>query len=321
MFARFFQVLSALNRRRKDARASRYVSSRKFEVLASKYEFLVDAISSTRNNFLQQAEIRCIQPLRVGDDVKEVCIFVSYAPCALIKPHVRHHINSLLSAGISVVLVINVDNVHADLSSLSVGGLNLSGLYVRENKGFDFGAWGHVYSIMPAGLNINRLYLVNDSMIGPLNSAMFDQLMKKIRGSTADMLGLIANTKPIFHLQSFFLVFNQSLLSDDCFQSFFKKLWSLPTKEMVIDFYEVRLTRLIQNLGYIVEPLYVIETHQNKKTDAVIHRLDELLDIDFPYVKFSMANRPQGQRILNLYGWSCNGDWPSKLQGPTTQSY
>jgi lipopolysaccharide biosynthesis protein len=311
MFARFFQVLSALNRRRKDARASRYVSSRKFEVLASKYEFLVDAISSTRNNYLQQAEIRCIQPLRFGDDVKEVCFFVSYAPSALIKPHVRRHINSLLSAGISVVLVINVDNVHADLSSFSLGSLNLSGLYVRENKGFDFGAWGHMYSIMPTGLNINRLYLVNDSMIGPLNSAMFDKLMKKIRCSKADMLGLIANTKPIFHLQSFFLVFNQPILRDDRFQSFIKTLWSLPTKEMVIDFYEVRLTQLIKDLGYLVEPLYELGSNKYQKTDAVIHRLEDLLAIDFPYVKASVVSKPEGRKILHQF-LSNEEYWPSE---------
>jgi lipopolysaccharide biosynthesis protein len=202
--------------------------------------------------------------------------------------------------------VINVDNVHEDLSSLSVGDLNLSGLYVRENKGFDFGAWGHLYSIMPAGLDISRLYLVNDSMIGPLNSVMFDKLVKKIRSSAADMLGLIANTKPVFHLQSFFLVFNQPILKDARFQSFFKTLWSLPTKEMVIDFYEIRLTQLMKDLGYVAEPLYFLDSVKHQKTDAAIHRLEELLEIDFPYVKASMANKPEGRKILHQFRFNEN---------------
>lgn len=301
MFARFFQVLSALNRSRKEAKPSRYVRHRRFEVLASKYQCLVEAISSAENNLVKPAEIRCIHPLAFETDVQEVCLFVSYTPHALIKPHVWHHMNSLLGAGIAVVLVINVDDVQADLSSVNVEGLKLSGLYVRENKGFDFGAWAHLYSMMPPGLGLKRLYLVNDSMIGPLSKPMFDQLMHKIKNSTADMLGLIGNAKPVFHLQSFFLVFNQSILMDERFRSFLKTLWSLPTKEMVIDFYEVRLTQLIKNLGYVAEPMYAIDTDQYKKTDAVIHRLDELLAIDFPYIKTSMAHRPQGRGILKQY--------------------
>jgi lipopolysaccharide biosynthesis protein len=301
MITRFFQYLSALNRSRKETKPSRFVRRRKFEVLASKYQCLVDAISSTENNLLKPAEIRCLQPLGFEPNVQEVCLFVSYTPHALIKPHVRHHINSLLGAGIAVALVINVDDAQAGLSNLNLDGLKLSGLYVRENKGFDFGAWTHLYSMMPAGLRLNRLYLVNDSMIGPLSSTMFDQLMQKIKSSTADMLGLIGNAKPVFHLQSFFLVFNQHILIDERFQSFFKSVWSLPTKEMVIDFYEVRLTQLIKNLGYKAEPLYAIDTDKHQKTDAVIHRLDELLEIDFPYVKVSMVNKPQGRSILKKY--------------------
>lgn len=301
MFTRLFQVLSALNRSRKEAKPSRYVRRSRFEVLAAKYQCLIDAISSTENNLVKPAEIRCVQPLAFEADVQDVCLFVSYTPHALIKPHVRHHINSLLGAGIAVALVINVDDVQADLSSLNVEGLKLSGLYVRENKGFDFGAWAHLYLMMPAGLGLKRLYLVNDSMIGPLTAPMFDKLMLKLKSSTADMLGLIGNAKPVFHLQSFFLVFNQAILMDQRFQSVLKTLWSLPTKEMVIDFYEVRLTQLIKDLGYVAEPLYALAADQHQQTDAVIHRLDELLAIDFPYIKTSMAHSPQGRGILKQY--------------------
>lgn len=301
MFARLFKVLSALNRSRKEAKLSRYVKREKFEALSSKYQCLVGAISNIENNLVKPAEIRCVQPFSFEADVREICLFVSYAPNALIKPHVRHHINSLIGAGISVALVINVDDVHADLSSLSVDGLKLAGLYVRENKGFDFGAWSHLYSMMPTSLGMRRLYLVNDSMIGPLSAQMFAKLMHKIKISTADMLGLIANTKPAFHLQSFFLVFNESILKDKRFDRFLKTIWSFPTKEMVIELYEVRLTQLIRDLGYVAEPLFEIETDRYQKTDAVIHRLDELLEIDFPYVKTSMASRPQGENILKKY--------------------
>jgi hypothetical protein len=72
---------------------------------------------------------------------------------------------------------------------------------------------------------------------------------------------------------------------------------------MVIDFYEVRLTQLIQSWGYVVEPLYEITTAPYQKTNLVIFNIDELLKLDFPYVKTSMAIKPEGQKILNRFNF------------------
>jgi len=72
---------------------------------------------------------------------------------------------------------------------------------------------------------------------------------------------------------------------------------------MVIDFYEVRLTQLIQSWGYVVEPLYEITTAPYQKTNLVIFNIDELLKLDFPYVKTSMAVKAEGQKILSRFNF------------------
>lgn len=303
MFERIFHFLSALNRRRKVKLPSRYVSRAKFEDVASKYKCLVDSVTTLENPLAKQPELRCVQPLSLQAYDKEVCIFVSYSPVALIKPHVLHHIKALRNANIAVVLVINVDDVHEDLVQLDLQDLDVSGLYIRHNLGFDFGAWSQLYAML--GVNPDRLYLVNDSMIGPLADHMFRSMVEKIHQSTADMVGLLANPTPQFHLQSFFLVLNRSVLVDQRFQTFFKGLWCLPTKDMVIDFYEVRLTQLIQSWGYVVEPLYEIATAPYQKTNLVIFNLEELLRINFPYVKTSVASRPEGAAVLSKFPLCC----------------
>ncbi|BDU57308.1 hypothetical protein LMORI2_02900 [Limnohabitans sp. MORI2] len=229
---------------------------------------------------------------------------MSYSPIALIKPHVRHHIKALRSANIAVALVINVDDVNADLTQLDVADLDLSGLYIRPNVGFDFGAWSQLYAMLDARADLDRLYLANDSMIGPLSEHMFKGMMEKIHHSSADMVGLLGNPIPQFHLQSFFLVFNRSILVDERFQTFFKSLWCLPTKDMVIDFYEVRLTQLIQSCGFVAAPLYEIKTAAYQKTNLVIFNLDELLELDFPYVKTSMVTSAAGKKILKSFNLS-----------------
>ena len=301
MFGRIQHFFSALNRRRKAKIPSRYVSRRKFEDAAFKYQCLVDSITSLENPLAKQPQLRCVHPFNFQAHVKEICLFVSYSPVALIKPHVLHHIKALRSANIAVALVINVYDVNADLTHLDTSGLDLSGLYIRENIGFDFGAWAQLYSMLDTTVDPDRLYLVNDSMIGPLSDHMFEGLMNKIHKSSADMVGLLGNPTPQFHLQSFFLVFNRSILTDERFQTFFKGLWCLPTKDMVIDFYEVRFTQLIQSWGYVAEPLYEIKLAPYQKTNLVIFNLDELLKLDFPYVKTSMATSSEGLSILRKF--------------------
>lgn len=301
MLAKLREYLSALNRRRKAKLPSRYTSRTKFQSVASKYECLLNSITSLENPLAKQPALRCVQQMSFQPQDKEVCLFVSYSPIALVKPHVRHHIKALRSANIAVALVINVDDVNADLMQLDVADLGLSGLYIRPNVGFDFGAWSQLYAMLDERLDLDRLYIANDSMIGPLSSQMFKGMVEKIHESSADLIGLLGNPTPQFHLQSFFLVFNRSILADERFQTYFKTLWCLPTKDMVIDFYEVRLTQLIQGWGFVSAPLYEVKTAAYQKTNLVIFNLDELLKLDFPYVKTSMAREREGANVLKQY--------------------
>jgi lipopolysaccharide biosynthesis protein len=204
-----------------------------------------------------------------------------------------------LGAGIQVVLIINVDQMDGPgVNALDLQGLPVSGVFLRENLGFDFGAWSHLYSLLQDNLNVERLFLINDSMIGPISKEFFYQLLGKLNSSNADLLGLIANAKPVFHLQSFFLVFKRKILEDRTFSNYFAGLWNFPEKSMVIDFYETKLTQLLVRLGYSVEAMYDLSSPSTEKPDAVIHRIDELYEVGFPYIKTSMASKSEGLRIL-----------------------
>jgi lipopolysaccharide biosynthesis protein len=293
-------ILSYLNRERKKKFSTGHVSQKKFDHLTQKYTALVNAIASTNNTLKKQAQLTCIFPVTNNFENQELCLFVSYSAAPHIKPHVAHHIQALTQAGIRVVLIINTDQPDAkhDFSEWSK---KLDGLFIRENIGFDFGAWSHIYSTLCDKISPDRLYLANDSMIGPLSESMFEGMLKKIRESSADMLGLTANQEPIFHLQSFFLVFSKKIQQNKDFQKFLKSLWQLPSKDMVIDFYETRITRLVELLGYSTEAIYKTNHTGIEKSDAVIHSLDTLLSVNFPYIKTSMAHKASGKLILDKY--------------------
>jgi O-antigen ligase len=78
---------------------------------------------------------------------------------------------------------------------------------------------------------------------------------------------------------------------------------------------------VLVSLWMCVAALLLNAVEDNEPHDAVIHRLNELLEIDFPYVKTSMANKPQGQKILDLFGWSSHEASPSKASTPTNLSH
>lgn len=283
---RFFQNL---NHRRLAARRRKYVPTRIYKRVESDLNAVADAVVGFSNPFLRVANIKEVVPCSDISSARDVCLFVSYSPSFLVKKHVREHILALRRNDVSVVLVVNVDNfdscfeVDDELKSL------LSGLYCRENHGYDFSAWSHLYSLLGEAMNPERLYLVNDSIVGPLDQIMFDRMMARIRESKSEMVGLTSNSDSIWHLQSFFLVFGREILRCKEFRKFLSSLWSFPTKELVILFYELRLTALVRSLGYKVEALFDLDGKKFPENNKTIFYPCELYEAGFPFVKGALV--------------------------------
>ncbi len=271
----------------------------KYLHLLEKYSELIEVAAYAKYSSNQKPKTHCLQEFSLDSNTDELCIFVSYCDRPYLKKHVKHHIEALLSQGIRVVLVINTDQEIGLRVDIEFPGL--SGLYIRENSGYDFGAWSDIYSLLARGSLLKRLYFVNDSMIGPLDQDMFARQIKTIRESNEDFIGLTANREPRFHLQSYFLVFGEKLLNAIELQSLLASLMDFPTKEMVIDVYETRLTYWIMKLGFSCKVLYDVHGFENDKTDPVIHSADKLFEMNFPYIKTSIANTPTGVGILNKF--------------------
>jgi hypothetical protein len=223
----------------------------------------------------------------------ELCLFVTHAPSAALKPHVVDHMNALMDLGVAVVLIANTD---CELTSLDVPpelAVRLHGCLVRQNLGFDFAAWAHAYLQLDATTIRRRLYLVNDSIIGPLDRAAYDALIARVRMADADLVGLTANPDPQPHLQSFFLVFNERLLHSPICHGFFERIVNMPEKQDVIDCYEVWLTSFLQQRGFrwtaIFPSLSKLTHHRRNDT---VHAWRGLLEAGFPFIKSMVVRDP-----------------------------
>jgi hypothetical protein len=234
----------------------------------------------------QTRHVVLVQP-RIGN-VRELCLFVTHAADPRLKLHVEEHMRNLLDEGIAVFLIVNADveldsmQIPADLLS------RLSGCLVRENVGFDFAAWAHAYGLIDIGNIGQRLYLINDSIVGPFSGDIYHALLSQIRSSTADMLGLTCNAEPIPHLQSYYLVIGGALLRSGQFCGFMKGVVNLPNKHVVIECYEMQLSAFFSGRGFNCQALFPCIATDPACPNDTIYNWQRLIDLGFPFVKTSV---------------------------------
>jgi rhamnosyltransferase len=120
----------------------------------------------------------------------------------------------------------------------------------RKNVGRDFGSWKLGLEVEDYG-NYNQVILANDSVYGPLHdlSAVFEEM----EGRNLDMWGITESWEYKYHLQSYFLVFEQSIIESNFFEEFWNNMKYLRGKKNIIKKYEIGVTeRAILN-GFDVD--------------------------------------------------------------------
>ena len=277
-----------------------YVRRREYRILQQRYSELVNGLGWTALP-ATDASIYALKPVTDAFEGCDVCFFVSFSPKPALKKHVVEHIKHLLRSSVKVVLVLNTDlapdQVLIDPELLS----QLSGIYVRENSGFDFAAWAHLYSLFSDQVpHWSRLFLVNDSIVGPLNSVDFDRLMQRIRQTDADVVGLTECSSPLRHVQSFFLVFNHAALIHPTVKLIFSKILSLPTKGQVIDVYETRLTQMLTKVGLRCESLFPPLSDDPHSSNDTSFRWAQLIIAGFPYIKSSILDKFSSSKQVSV---------------------
>lgn len=280
------------NARRTLKAKSPFVRRREYAILANKYSALIDDLA-WRAPLATAAQIN-VRKAPTLPLVGEVCFFVSHAAETKLKPHVVKHIDRLVAQGIKVVLIVNTDLPAGDIAISDSLANALSAFYVRQNAGFDFAAWAHAYALCPPTVDWTRLYLINDSIVGPLNDDHFKDMISRLRQSKADFIGLVESAFPQPHLQSFFLAFNREALSHPIFARWMCNVRSLAQKIHVIDVYETRLTQVLRDAGLRGEALFPALSGGLHATDDTVLRWEALLDAGFPYVKASVIRQHPG---------------------------
>jgi hypothetical protein len=205
-----------------------------------------------------------------------------------VKNYVRLHLDRLRGCGISIFFIMVADRPTFFNLKERVG--PTIGLVVRDNVGFDFGAWADVLRAFPGLWEAQPLFLINDSVFGPFGP--YREMLNRISASDADLIGLTESVEHVPHYQSYFLAFKNQALPNSGARRFWNNVVNLPTKKLVIEHYEMALLDQCKLFGLRTELLF--PTPPNVMTavsNPTHHSWVDLVRAGYPYAKVDLLRK------------------------------
>lgn len=182
--------------------------------------------------------------------VRRLGIFVFYDAVGIVDLYVEQLLESLQAQISKLIIVVNGNITDKSKQAL----LKFSDdIFIRENKGFDAGAYRDVFLKFLPDTELSKwdeIVLFNDTFYGPISS--WNLVFDKMEMENADFWGLsrYRGKDHPSHIQSFFLVCKKKMISDSAFQTFWQGL-SYPTTHLeAVENFEIRFSTYFQERNF-----------------------------------------------------------------------
>jgi len=181
-------------------------------------------------------------------------------------------------------------------------------IIVKENIGYDFGAWKTGLELLNNPLeSYENLVLCNDSVYGPLYD--FENTIK-VAMKRVDVFGMTESYENEHHLQSYFIVYNKKAFSSSLFLDFWKNLKIYDNKKQLVIENEVKYHNLLLKSELKVDVLCSANDVGN--LNPLHYKWDKLiLNEKFPYIKVELlrdnprkVDIDQWESIVSRVGYS-----------------
>lgn len=184
-----------------------------------------------------------------------------YTPTGIIGSSDLYLIESYKKISTKILIIVNGGLSQKGREQLEARSIEF---IERENYGLDFGAWKAGIDHLGIGFlkKYDELIITNCTCFGPIFS--LEEMMRSMHDREIDFWGinrhpeqpnvfLISNDKSSFvrqHLQSYFIVFKNKILSSLHFEQYWSSIKLYNTYNEEIAYHEVRLTEYFENFGY-----------------------------------------------------------------------
>ena len=236
-------------------------------------------------------------------------IFVHYNRYNELSPHVLYTLSKLRNYYDKIVCVSNSNLSNSDKIKANEF---CDVLRIRENKGFDFGAWKEI--LLEEGWNnlicYDSVTLMNDSCFGPLIE--MQEVFDKMENKNVDFWGLTQyenNNKWMpnhiggipDYIQSYFLCFTKQVVKSAIFQRFWEKLILMAHIDNVIRVYEVNLSRILQKAGFKYSVYFENKNNDLQAGIVPLYFPEIMVTTRNPFIKVkSIINFQNAEYIMNL---------------------
>ncbi|WP_168200071.1 glycosyltransferase [Acetobacter vaccinii] len=257
-----------------------------------------------------RADIRSqiVKEFRFNKPGREAAILITHVPAGRMKPHVLPYMTLLRNAGLSVLLVVIVDR---PLQLTDEEYAAADGIIVRDNGGYDFGAWQQAFQSCPEVFGAKLLVVTNDSIVPTADITIFNAMIERVRQCPADIVGLTESHEYGWHIQSYFVAFKPKALSSWAFQNFIRDIRRIDDKDEVIRTYEVPFGRNMRTAGLTVQALYVSSFAAN----PTFFGWRELIEAGFPFIKVLMLRKKFEESTDQLkFLKKLQKEWPTVLE-------
>lgn len=219
----------------------------------------------------------------------DVLVFAAYCPSGAFTPLHRLQLRAYAAEGYALAVVVNSPTGDLEADPGEVPGHIL---IVRENIGFDFGAWGHLVRLVD-GLDLaHSVSFANDSVIGPLpgdGSALLRGTVEDIRGEAVFMT---ESTQILPHGQSYFFAFKRGALERGALNLVRGAQYHGERRNLILK-EEVVLAGRLRALEIAVGIAFPHALAGLQNLNPTVFYWSELLDSGLPFVKLSLV--PDGQ--------------------------
>ena len=236
----------------------------------------------------------------VSCQVRRLAVYIHYSSAKVISAADWYMLQELKKSA-DIVFVNNGQLPGKELKR--VGGL-VKKVIVRENRGYDFGAWRDALKEIDL-TGYEELILLNNSILGPFYS--FDTIFDRMAQSTADFWGMsefpltvnprreeakaLPNGIIPKHIQSYFMVFKKQVFVSDAFKTFWKNVQDETSLPNVVARYETRLSNLLEEAGFKSD-VFLKTAQRLQEVDkitpeynAIYCRPQDFLVLGFPFLK------------------------------------
>ena len=176
-------------------------------------------------------------------------VFAGYNIDGTLPPYVLTYLKALNEVCDGVVYIADSElnpKEEAKLSPLTIHYEN------KRHTEYDFGSYKRGYQWLKQNgylENADELIFANDSAYAPMTSfkPMFEEMSKR---QDLDFWGDLQNTRFTKHIQTYFFVIRKKIIHSKAFADFMNNITHQPDSSLYITEYEVKLTPMLENLGY-----------------------------------------------------------------------